>query len=48
MITNARGYLRAVPWKERADEAFENFPIIHVFHRLLLFSFSRGSATSGS
>jgi hypothetical protein len=38
------GYLRAFPGTEHADEAVEDFPVIHVFHRV---SFLRDSA-SGS
>jgi hypothetical protein len=38
----------AVPWKEHADEAIENFLIIQIFHRAASFSFPLDSATGGS
>jgi hypothetical protein len=40
--------VRAVPWKEHADEAVENFLIIQIFHRASSFSFTRDSAIGGS
>jgi hypothetical protein len=41
-------YLCGVPGKEHADEAVEDFSVIHVFHRVLFLSFLRDSATGGS
>jgi hypothetical protein len=40
--------LRAVEWKEHADEAVEDFPVVNVFYCVLFLSFLRDSATGGS
>ena len=40
--------VRAVPGKEHAHEAVENFLIIQIFRRASSFSFPLDSATRGS